>query len=138
MRVGRLQGHLAAGHDLGRVVEVVGPALQHQRALHGQALGAAHLRPGDRRTGVQHAMALQAGHQVARPPGADEHRPGGLQARDHLGVGRLHAVVPVERGEQGEVVGVPAGRRAPVDRLGREPLRPQGVGHEVQPGGGDA
>jgi hypothetical protein len=86
---------------------------------------------------VEHDAALEARDHPPRSPRADQHRPRRLEALDRRPVARLDPLVPVRRDQQADLRGVAVGRRRPVHGVDRHRLLPQGVGHQVEPGGGD-
>ena len=113
------------------------PSLEQARADDRVALRRAHALPRDRRARVQHEPAVETRDVVDGQAGAHEHRAGRLKPRHGELVRGLH-VVARQGGEQADVGGVARRRGAPVDRLDRDVLRPQGLRHEVQARCGDA
>ena len=115
MLVARVQRHrTAGGQPLGAPSSVVGPALVEDRAGDRALLRAAHVRPGDRRTGVQDAplAAAEPGDGVARQDQVDQARLRGEVAVVGGAVGLLDARVADQVRERPAECRVrPGGRR---------------------------
>ena len=130
--------HAAAGDQALGLLEGGGPALEHDRAADGVALRrhiSSHSTGGP---GVEDRAALEPRDQLARGAGAHDHRAGLLQPRERAGVGGVNPVVAVGRREDGDVLRVAPGGRAPLERRHIGALVPERLGHEVEARGDDA
>jgi len=81
---------------------------------------------------MEHHAPLKTRDEIAGPAGGDQHGAGGLKVGHGALVGRGHAVVAIEGGEDAHRLRIPSGRRAPVDLLRFELLLAQGLGHEIE------
>ena len=116
--VARGEGDLARGSDAVGILEVLGQALEDQRAGDGTLHRAGHVLERRRRTGVQDRRPRHAGHDVDRLVEADEHRLRGDDALDGLGVGGLDLrgdLGALEHVEGSEHLGLAAPGRGPLE-----------------------